>query len=177
MNKSRFNNKNHISILFSRIFRFLMVFAGLILILLLFAWLAKPNLSSNKEYFSKKELKEIEKLRSTTLNTNNLLRLQVDVDYSKGKSAPWFPKGEAPILHDLVDEGKLPPVAERVGPEPCVIKGVDGVGKYGGTWQRLNGLVLGSRMSYCGFVRFSPQGFPIVPHLAKSWEVSDNYKK
>jgi len=62
MNKSRFNNKNHISILFSRIFRFLMVFAGLILILLLFAWLAKPNLSSNKEYFSKKELKEIEKL-------------------------------------------------------------------------------------------------------------------
>ncbi|MCK5851877.1 ABC transporter permease subunit [bacterium] len=177
MNKLRFNNKTNTSMLFFRMLRFLLVFVGLIMILMLFAWLTKPDLSSNKIHFSKEELKEVEEFRSTTLDTNHHLRLQVDVDYSKGKSAPWFPKGEAPILHDLVDEGKLPPVAERVGPEPCVIKGVDGVGKYGGTWQRLNGLVLGGRMSYCGFVRFSPQGFPIVPHLAKSWEVSDNYKK
>jgi len=176
MNKLQFVNESYILKLCFNIFRLLIVFVGLIIILLLFAWLAKPNLSCSNKHISKKELNEVENLRSTALNTNNLLRLQVDVDYSKGKEAEWFPKNESPILHELVEEKKMPPVEERVGTEPCVMKGVEGVGKYGGTWLRLNGLLLGSRMSYSGLVRFSPQGFPIVPHLAKGWNVSDDYK-
>ena len=177
MNKSRFYNYFLISPIFFRLFRLLLTFAGVIMILLFFAWLTKPDLSSAGINYSKDDLIKAEQLRSNSFDTNNLLRLQVDVDYSKGKQAEWFPKNESPILSELVHEGKLPPVAERVGEEPCVMKGVDGIGKYGGTWLRLNGLVLGSRMSYSTLVRFSPQGFPIVPHLAKSWEVSDNYKK
>ena len=49
-----------------------------------------------------------------------------------------FPKTfkEAPMLADLVKAGKLPPVAERVGQDPLVIKPVHEIGKYGGTWRR-----------------------------------------
>src|SRR5262252_7046206 len=49
-----------------------------------------------------------------------------------------FPKTfkEAPQLAELVKAGKLPPVAERIGQDPLVIKPVHEVGKYGGTWRR-----------------------------------------
>ncbi len=99
------------------------------------------------------------------------------VDYAAGESARWWPRGEAPMLADLVREGRLPPVAERTGPEPVVMEGVDGIGRYGGTWNRLvNSLsdfsTIFWRMSDSNLVRWSPQGYPIVPHIAKSWEVS-----
>jgi hypothetical protein len=42
-----------------------------------------------------------------------------------------------PYLKKLVEEGELPSVAQRVGPEPPVIAPVDGVRNYGGTWMRL----------------------------------------
>src|SRR5207247_11022282 len=42
---------------------------------------------------------------------------------------------EAPQLAELVKAGKLPPVAERVGQDPVVIKPLKEVAKYGGTWR------------------------------------------
>src|SRR5438067_2177707 len=59
------------------------------------------------------------------------------VDYGAGANASWWPRGEAPILADLVHEGRLQPVVARTGPEPVVMEGVDGIGTYGGTWLRL----------------------------------------
>ena len=49
-----------------------------------------------------------------------------------------FPKSfaESPLLAQLVKAGKLPPVAERVGQDPLVVKPVHEIGKYGGTWRR-----------------------------------------
>jgi peptide/nickel transport system substrate-binding protein len=44
--------------------------------------------------------------------------------------------GEAPALADLVKQGKLPPVEQRLPEEPLVIKPVHEIGKYGGTWRR-----------------------------------------
>jgi len=44
--------------------------------------------------------------------------------------------GEAPMLADLVKQGKLPPVDQRVPEEPMVIKPVHSIGRYGGTWRR-----------------------------------------
>ena len=41
-------------------------------------------------------------------------------------------KTEAPALAALVKEGKLPPVADRVGAEPEVVKPLESVGRYGG---------------------------------------------
>lgn len=39
---------------------------------------------------------------------------------------------EAPMLAKLVEEGKLPPVAERLPENPMVVEGPDGIGTYGG---------------------------------------------
>jgi peptide/nickel transport system substrate-binding protein len=69
----------------------------------------------------------------------------------------------------------LPPVAERVGPEPLVLRGVDGLGKYGGDMYQLRDTG-GARMTTVQLVRWSPQGYPIVPNVAKSWEVSEDGK-
>src|SRR2546426_3798674 len=49
-----------------------------------------------------------------------------------------FPKTfkEAPQLAELVKAGKLPPVAERIGQDPLVIKPLHEIGRYGGPWRR-----------------------------------------
>lgn len=104
-----------------------------------------------------------------------------NVDYRLGATAPWWPKREAPLLAELVQEGKLPPVAERVGSEPVVMKGVEGNGRYGGTWYRLvnsaqDFSTIYWRLSGSNLVRWSPQGYPLVPHVAKSWEISPDYR-
>jgi peptide/nickel transport system substrate-binding protein len=52
--------------------------------------------------------------------------------------AAQMPKkfAEAPALAELVKQGKLPPVEQRLPEEPLVIKPVHEVGKYGGIWRR-----------------------------------------
>ncbi len=45
---------------------------------------------------------------------------------------------EAPMLAELVAAGELPPVDERLPPEPLVIEPVEAVGEYGGTWRMLD---------------------------------------
>jgi ABC-type dipeptide/oligopeptide/nickel transport system permease component/ABC-type transport system substrate-binding protein len=115
--------------------------------------------------------------RADSLEGQPRVRITQQVDYGEGSRAAWWPKKEAPILAELVREGKLPPVAERVGPEPVVMAGVDGLGRYGGTWQRLASSytdinTIQWRLSYPNLVRWSPLGEPLVPHLAKAWQAS-----
>src|SRR5256712_12423683 len=43
---------------------------------------------------------------------------------------------EAPQLAELVKAGKLPPVPERIGQDPLVVKPLREIGKYGGAWRR-----------------------------------------
>ena len=52
--------------------------------------------------------------------------------------ATKWPKkfAEAPMLADLVKQGKLPPVDKRVPDEPMVVKPLHGIGRCGGTWRR-----------------------------------------
>ena len=42
---------------------------------------------------------------------------------------------EAPQLAALVKAGKLPPVAQRIGQDPLVIKPQHEIGTFGGTWR------------------------------------------
>jgi ABC-type dipeptide/oligopeptide/nickel transport system permease component/ABC-type transport system substrate-binding protein len=105
--------------------------------------------------------------------------VQREVDYSQGTNGAWWPKGESPLLADMVAGGTLPPVAERTGPEPLVLEGCDGIGRYGGSWMRiarsLNDVaIISDRLSGANLVRWSPMGYPIRPHLAKSWEMSSD---
>ena len=40
------------------------------------------------------------------------------------------------MLAELVKAGKLPPVQQRIGQDPLVVKPLREIGKYGGTWRR-----------------------------------------
>ncbi len=53
---------------------------------------------------------------------------------SAGTAAPRAYQ-EAPQLAQLVKDGKLPPVAERLPKAPLVLKPLEQVGKHGGTWR------------------------------------------
>ncbi len=106
-----------------------------------------------------------------------------EVDYSLGSIVDWYPKNESPILAELVARGQLPPVYERVGEEPVVLEGVDGIGRYGGTWytantsfRRITGM-LEDVMCGPNLVRWSPMGYPLVPHIAKAIEASDENRQ
>jgi peptide/nickel transport system substrate-binding protein len=90
--------------------------------------------------------------------------------------------GEAPMLAEMVNAGSLPPVAERlpVREDLLVIKPLQEIGKYGGTWRRgftgpgdgQNGhrVAGGDR-----FVFWDADEFPkVVPNLAKGWEISED---
>lgn len=96
-----------------------------------------------------------------------------EVDYAEGAKAAWFPKSESPVLSALVSDGRLPPVEQRVGPEPRIVLGFDGIGNYGGSIYRLNEL---TRFHGVGLLGWSPCGDPVVPNVAKRCEVSDDYR-
>jgi ABC-type dipeptide/oligopeptide/nickel transport system permease component/ABC-type transport system substrate-binding protein len=142
------------------------------------AALFKPSDKGDIKEYSAEEIEEAERLRATDFDFSNPPVVNQTVDYSEGIKAAWYPKGEAPILEELVNEGLMPPVAERVGPEPVVMMGPDGLGNYGGTWLRgtnapRNVESFGTLYSDTQLVRWSPLGHPIVPHVAKSYEILD----
>jgi len=155
--------------------------AGLALafFLVLIGALLSPRLEETPKLEDPEEVEAITAARTARFDPDGLPVVQQEVDYAQGPGAAWYPKGEAPILQRLVEQGAIPPVAERVGPEPVVLDGVDGIGRYGGTWLRVANSpadvnVIGWRLGGAGLVRWSPMGDPIRPHLARSWEVSED---
>jgi peptide/nickel transport system substrate-binding protein len=92
-----------------------------------------------------------------------------------------FPKTlkEAPQLAELVKQGKLPPVAERIGQDPLVIKPLQSIGKYGGTWRGgftgpadfWNGYRCCSGPDHLLFWDYT--GDKVTPNIAKSYEMQD----
>jgi len=89
--------------------------------------------------------------------------------------AKW-PKtfNEAPMLADLVKQGKLPPVEQRVPQEPLVLKPVHEIGRYGGTWRRGftgpgdsengNRIVSADKLLFWDYT-----GTKVMPSVALSW--------
>jgi peptide/nickel transport system substrate-binding protein len=88
---------------------------------------------------------------------------------------------EAPQLAELVKAGKLPPVQERIGQDPLVVKPLREIGKYGGTWRRAftgpfdtsNGhrVAQNDKLLYYDYT-----GTKLVPNIARAWEVSPDGK-
>ena len=90
---------------------------------------------------------------------------------------------EAAGLAALVQEGKLPPVAERIGQDPLVLKPVHSVGKYGGTLRR--GFITSGRSTPDEEYEASgPDGLlwwdykcsKVVPNIARGFELSSDAK-
>jgi peptide/nickel transport system substrate-binding protein len=86
---------------------------------------------------------------------------------------------EAPQLAARVAAGDLPPVAERIGQDPLVIKPVHEIGRYGGTWRRgftgpgdvFNGWRAATGPD--GLLFWDYTGQKPVPNIAQDWELSD----
>src|SRR5687767_15648836 len=86
---------------------------------------------------------------------------------------------EAPQLAALVKAGKLPPVAERIGQDPLVIKPLKEIGKYGGVWRAgftgpadfWNGFRCCSGPDHLMFWDYT--GDKAVPNLARGLEMQD----
>lgn len=155
---------------------------ALVAMLVALSWATSPDAVDFEADYTPEEIAEAEEARAIRFSPDDPPVINRAVDYSEGEAGKWWPKGESSILADLVKEGALPPVEERVGSEPCVMLGPDGVGNYGGAWLRLGSSpndirgVSSNRLAYLSFVRFSPQGYPIVPHAARSYEVSPDNK-
>ncbi|HEX2853725.1 MAG TPA: ABC transporter substrate-binding protein, partial [Opitutaceae bacterium] len=170
--------------------RFLVIFFGFLCaavgftgILYLAGAALRPDLKTTPTPPPAAELAVVEAARVSALrvNTAHPVIIAQTVDYSQRTRAAWWPKREAPLLAELVREGKLPPVGSRVGSEPVVMEGVEGAGRYGGTWYRLvnsaqDFSTIYWRLSASNLVRWSPQGYPLVPHVAKEWEISPDFR-
>ncbi|WPJ95364.1 ABC transporter substrate-binding protein [Coraliomargarita algicola] len=142
----------------------------------------RPVIESTPIVYDAAELEAIHLDRSEMGSATEPPVVQVDVDYTIGHSAAWYPKGESPILAELVERGDIPAVEERVGEEPVVLQGPDGVGRFGGTLFRVASSssdvsLIGDRLAASTLVRWSPMGYPVRPHIAKSWESSEDRRE
>jgi len=86
---------------------------------------------------------------------------------------------EAPMLAELVKQGKLPPVEKRLPKNPVVVEVVEEIGQYGGTWRRA---WLGPSDApgpnkigaYVRLVRFTYDGKKLENDLVDSWKMSED---
>src|SRR5262250_969353 len=96
--------------------------------------------------------------------------------------AKWPKKfSEAPMLADLVKQGKLPPVEQRVPQEPLVLKPVHEIGRYGGTLRRAftgpgDGENANRWVSADKILFWDYTGTKVMPSLAKAWLLPEDGK-
>ena len=102
-------------------------------------------------------------------------------EYQKitGKQITKF--NEAPILTELVKQGKLPPVTKRLPSEPLVVNPIEEVGRYGGTVKVLytNLVTLEDGLNIMreeNILTLDHDGYTIRPNIAKSWIFSKDGK-
>ncbi|MBV7332273.1 ABC transporter substrate-binding protein [Chloroflexi bacterium TSY] len=94
--------------------------------------------------------------------------------------APAGPPGtynEAPMLAEMVQNGELPPVDERLPGNPLVLEGLDGTGNYGGLWRagfrgQADHFAI-RQVTIRGLLSVN-QELTVNPMVAESWEVSDD---
>ena len=87
---------------------------------------------------------------------------------------------QAPMLEEAVRRGELPPLAERLPPEPMVVTPAHEIGRYGGTWHRMmrgsSDFHAYSRCVYEQMVRWRATeagGLEVGPGLVRRWEFAD----
>ncbi|MGW5362200.1 ABC transporter substrate-binding protein [Actinopolymorpha pittospori] len=86
---------------------------------------------------------------------------------------------EAPALSTLVEQGKLPKLAERMPKIPLVVQNTESVGVYGGTWRSvlLNAADtswLARTIGYETLLRWDTTGTKVIPNIAEGIEGSDD---
>ena len=97
------------------------------------------------------------------------------------QSGVYAQYNEAPMLKKLVDEGKLPPVEERLPKNPFVLEPVESIGKYGVVAHtvHMNPQTMDDGTSLCMYepmLTIARDYQTIIPNLAASWEYSNDAK-
>ena len=84
------------------------------------------------------------------------------------------------MLRKLVEQGKLPPVEQRLPEQPAVVEPYEKIGVYGGRMRTVTGspdnLSEVQYMVYEPFLRFAADGVTIVPNVVTHWELSEDAK-
>jgi peptide/nickel transport system substrate-binding protein len=109
-----------------------------------------------------------------TLLSETTAPARLDPDILKRRSF-----GESPELASRARSGDLPPVGDRLPPNPLVVVPMDEIGQYGGEIRRglssdisqWPGLMKAMSENLLAFSR--PMGESIGPNLAESWEYQD----
>ncbi|MEW6581045.1 MAG: ABC transporter substrate-binding protein [Chloroflexota bacterium] len=100
-----------------------------------------------------------------------------EFEAATGQTLP--PYNESPMLTELVNQGKLPPVEERLPLEPLVDNPFEAVGKYGGRLT-LGQVSAGIGYPASNFTTFESlfslarDGNTVVPNIAKGWEFNED---
>ena len=88
---------------------------------------------------------------------------------------------EAPVLKELVRQGKLPPIEERLPNNPLVVEPLEKIGKYGGTLhgilynQPSDGMPLA--INHFSFTYLDTDDMlTVTPGLVEKWEYADDFK-
>ncbi|MBS1371337.1 MAG: ABC transporter permease subunit [Lentisphaeria bacterium] len=168
---------------------------------LLFSFLVTPDTAPGRERSSAEEIARAEQTRRLPENLDGVRRRvaqpvpggeyrqsaeffrrfpgapaqEIEHWIRGGRLPEWYPRGQSPVL----DRAGLPPVAERTGPEPVVMRGAEDGGVFGGVWVQFvagSGSDAGAataRIFYDRLFRFSPAGYPVVPHIAKGYEMKE----
>ena len=107
----------------------------------------------------------------------SFVRIALVVMFGLLSSVVSFAFNEAPMLADLVKAGKLPSVDKRLPKQPVLLKAKE-VGKYGGTWHRVQAGEIDwvwSLVNFESFAIFDVNQEKIVPELADWWKFNKDY--
>jgi len=86
---------------------------------------------------------------------------------------------EAPMLAELVSQGKLPPVEQRLPKNPLVTRVTESIGEYGGTWRQVVTCADKGESIYLlhdQVIAMDLDDDNVGPALADSWESSADWK-
>ena len=87
---------------------------------------------------------------------------------------------ESPLITELVNQGKLPPLNERLPQESLIIHPYEQCGAYGGTWHfdvtARRDVNLVYHISNPSFLRWSEDGYHFEPYLCKEYTMSNDGK-
>lgn len=86
--------------------------------------------------------------------------------------------GDPPMLVRQVEQGTLPPLADRLPENPLIVEPVERIGDYGGTWRSA---LLGGNddpwirrsLAYENLMRWTPEWDGVIPNIAESVNVNE----
>ncbi|MYC08225.1 MAG: hypothetical protein F4X57_13810 [Chloroflexi bacterium] len=120
-------------------------------------------------------------IEATTYDAGQPAAFTLGVELGTRADAECSEYSESPDLAEKVASGELSSVCERLPSEPLTIPTIEDTGEYGGILRRF---YLGPadgcnffRLSRASLVRFSQDGFSLVPSVAKDWKMSEDGKE